>query len=205
MERAPEVDFGVLRAHLSARVAKELAWPRLKRRAATAVVLRPGGQGPEVLLMRRVARMGDRWSGDISCPGGFQHEGESLLRTAMRETEEEVGVELDDSCLLGALRIRPVAPWNRLADFSVTPFVFVSPDPEQALVPEPKEVQSARWLPMSAIRDPARRTAFWWWWTFAKPLAVPFRVHRVVHEDYDVWGLTLRVLDELGAELESCR
>lgn len=197
---SPDV-FAALRAHLDARTAETRTWPRLKRRAATAVVLRDSKRGPEVLLMRRVKRVGDRWSGDISCPGGFQHDGESLATTAMRETHEEVGLELDASCLLGSLQLRPVAPWSRFADFSVTPLVFVSPSPDPSLHPDPVEVESARWVPLSAIADPARRSGFWWWWRFARPLAIPFRVHRVVYGDYDVWGLTLRVLDELRGAL----
>ncbi len=194
--------YAALRAHLAARPAETRSWPRLKRRAATAVVLRSTAKGSEVLLMRRVERPGDRWSGDISCPGGFQHDGETLAVTAMRETQEELGLELDATCLLGSLRIRPVWPWNRLADFSVTPFVFVSPSPDPVLVPDPREVQSALWVPTAALSDPAARTKFWWWWRFAPPLAVPFRQHRVVYDKYDVWGLTLRILDELRDLLE---
>lgn len=177
-------------------------WPRLKRRAAIAVVLRTGGRGPEVLLMRRVARKGDRWSGDISCPGGFQHAGEELIVTAMRETHEELGVDLGEDHLLGPLQIRPVSPWHRFADFSVHPFVFRLGDADPTITPDPREVASARWVPLAVLEDPSQRTRFWWWWRFARPVAIPFRLDRVVHEDYDVWGLTLRVLDELVMALD---
>mgnify|MGYP000111701177 FL=1 len=194
-----------LRAHLAAAPEDARHWPRLKRRAATAVVLREAAAGLEVLLMRRVTRPGDRWSGDISCPGGFQHPGEDILTTAMRETQEELGLDLQPEHLVGPLRLRPVSPWHRFADFSVHPYVFAAPSADPELVPDPREVDSARWFPLDAIHDPARRTSFWWWWTFARPVAIPFRLHRVVHEDYDVWGLTLRVLEEVVSAVESSR
>lgn len=155
--------------------------------------------------MRRVARDGDPWSGDICCPGGFQHPGEELDATAMRETQEELGIALTPAQLVGPLQVRPVAPWHRFADFAVSAFVFSVPPDTAPLRPDPREVHSARWVPLHALTDPARRSAFWWWWTFARPIAIPFRLHRVVHEDYDVWGLTLRVLDELTAGLEGSR
>jgi 8-oxo-dGTP pyrophosphatase MutT (NUDIX family) len=194
--------FDQLRARLDPPPPTPPTWPGLKRRAAIAVVLRSTDTGPEVLLMRRVERPGDRWSGDISCPGGFQHGDEALTATAIRETSEELGLDLDDGSMLGALRVRPTWPWHRFSDFAVVPFVFVSPSPDPPLRPDPKEVQSARWVPLSVLADPARRTSFWWWWKVARALSIPFRLDRVVHEDYDVWGLTLQILDEVRGLLE---
>src|SRR5262245_15848363 len=40
------------------------------RRAAVAAILRWRGDEPEILLMERAQRDGDRWSGQVSMPGG---------------------------------------------------------------------------------------------------------------------------------------
>lgn len=51
----------------------------------------------EVLFIKRVTRSGDRWSGDVALPGGkAEPEDESGRYTAMRETWEEVGIDLAD-------------------------------------------------------------------------------------------------------------
>lgn len=50
---------------------------------------------PELLYIKRTARVGDRWSAHVAFPGGRQEpEDESTLYTAMRETFEEVGLDL---------------------------------------------------------------------------------------------------------------
>ena len=76
----------------------------VERRAATAAVLRFTPTGPEVLLMVRAERQGDLWSGHVAMPGG-RHEPQDrdLLATAIRETREEIGVDLSDATVLGRL------------------------------------------------------------------------------------------------------
>lgn len=193
--------LAALAVALQARPPDHRSWPRLKRRAAVAVVLRPRGGDIDVLLMRRVERVGDRWSGDIACPGGFGHARESAVETAVRETGEELGFGLHASMALGQLAMRPVRPWHRFADFQVAPIVFEVPPGPVRLELDRSEVASARWIPLSALADPSMRQRFLWWWRFAKPVAIPFLVPRVWVGDYDVWGLTLRILDELLSEL----
>ncbi len=60
--------------HLTARLQSHLergaAPPRARQRAAVAIALRPGEEDPEVLLMTRAEREGDRWSGQVSLPPG---------------------------------------------------------------------------------------------------------------------------------------
>jgi len=148
--------------------------------------------------MRRVEREGDRWSGDVACPGGFAHGDEELLDTAIRETQEELGITLRPDQLLGRLSLRPSRPWNRLSRFQIAPFVFgVAGDCEPGAL-EATEVVSARWVPLSVLAPGGARERFWWVWRVSPWLSLPFRVSRVWFEDYDVWGLTLAVLDELG-------
>src|SRR5687767_5021478 len=77
--------------------------------AAVALVVRAGEQ-LDVLLIKRAKRDGDPWSGHMALPGGRRDASdESLLDTAVRETEEETGVELQSRVVhLGRLEeVRP--------------------------------------------------------------------------------------------------
>ncbi len=178
--------------------------PKVVRRAAVAVILRATDDGPEVALMRRTERPGDRWSGDVCFPGGFRDPGDAdAIAAAVRETREEIGIDLSGAPVLGRLPTRPGRPWSRWVEFDVVPVVFAySGDP--ALTIEAGEVASARWVPVAALRDPGSAERFWW----AMPLGrrvrfrLPVRLQRVHAGDYDVWGLTLDVLGTLWPALD---
>ena len=197
---APErLDLESLERSLIPVHAPDPAGPRVRRRAAVAVVLREGPDGPTLALMRRAERPGDRWAGDVSLPGGFAHpEDASLIATAVRETREELGLDLSGAPVLGRLPTRPGPPWVRWVDFSVTPLVFRYSGPS-SLSPDPQEAVSARWIRLADLRDPALQRRFWWSFRPMKrvPVAVPMRLPKVVVGDYDVWGLTLDVLHTL--------
>ena len=50
---------------------------------------------PEILYIKRASRLNDRWSDQVAFPGGRQEaDDENSLYTAMRETWEEVGIDL---------------------------------------------------------------------------------------------------------------
>lgn len=167
-----------------------------RRRAGVAVCLRER-DGLEVLLMRRTARPGDAWGGHVSCPGGWAHAGEDVLDAARRETLEEVGLTLHEP--LGQLTDRPGRPWRWLVPFSVSPFVFAV-DGDPPLRPESSEVVSARWVPLAPLLDlrAADRFVFWWRPVRRIPLSIPSLMAKVWIDDFDVWGMTLDLLQDLG-------
>lgn len=157
------------------------------RRAAVAAVLCEG-PAPRVLLMKRVERIGDPWSGHISLPGGGYHaEDPDLLATAIRETHEELGIELTRGQLLGNLT--PLGP--RMAGPSpieVTPFVFRAAHPPE-IVCGPEAV-SAFWLPLDVAVSGALDAQF----TYpGSQMTFP----SWNYEGHVIWGLTRRILDDL--------
>ncbi len=162
------------------------------RRAAVASVLRFDRGAPEVLLMERVRRESDRWSGHVSFPGGREEEDDpDLLATAVRETREEVGLDLTAAARpVGRLdTIRAVAR-GKVLPMSISPYVFVL-EREAPLVLGP-EAESAFWFPLDRAATgelssdyvyavgPARLRLPCWRW-----------------EGYTVWGLTYRMLTNL--------
>ncbi len=70
-------------------------------------------------LIRRMYNARDRHSGEVSLPGGSQDSNESIQETALRETEEEIGVVRDKINVLGTLSPMYIPPSN----FLVTPTV----------------------------------------------------------------------------------
>src|SRR5207249_10282608 len=94
--------------------------------AAVMRLLREGGQGLEVLLGERRKREGDPWSGQVGLPGGRHHEEDgTLLSTAIRETREEVVIDLN-GCAEVLGHMAPRAPGNMPASL-VVPCVAIVP------------------------------------------------------------------------------
>jgi 8-oxo-dGTP pyrophosphatase MutT (NUDIX family) len=89
--------------------------------------------GAAFLLCRRAARM-NRHAGQWALPGGKIDHGETVERAALREVEEELGLTLDPSQVLGRLD-----DYGTRSGFVITPIV-VWGGAEVTLVPDPREV-----------------------------------------------------------------
>jgi 8-oxo-dGTP pyrophosphatase MutT (NUDIX family) len=74
-----------------------------RAKAAVAMILRQGESGVELLYIRRALHEKDPWSGNIAFPGGKAMPGETLQQAAVRETAEEIGLDLTFSRYLGRL------------------------------------------------------------------------------------------------------
>ena len=126
MTHAPQLDLALpaiearLRGHTPLRFTG-----KAERRAAVAAVLRRGPVDTELLLIRRAEREGDPWSGHMALPGGHLQAGDAdLLATALRETREEVGIDLREHELLGALDEHPATAQGKFTGIVIAPFVF---------------------------------------------------------------------------------
>jgi 8-oxo-dGTP pyrophosphatase MutT (NUDIX family) len=165
--------------------------PTPTRRAAVAAILHDDAAGDTgVLLMKRVERQGDPWSGHISLPGGGYHdEDTTLLATAIRETHEELGIDLGGARLLGSLPpLHPRA--SGPGGIEVTPFVFAADTPP-AIVCGP-EALAAFWLPLGRARSGAFDA------TYVYP-GSQMTFPSWNHEGHVIWGLTYRILIDLLA------
>jgi 8-oxo-dGTP pyrophosphatase MutT (NUDIX family) len=161
-----------------------------RRRAAVAVVLHDEAS-PRVLLMKRAERVGDPWSGHISLPGGGYQASDGDLRvTAIRETFEELGVELGGARLLGSFE--PLHPRSSgPSGIEVTPFVFVT---SAALEPVcGPEALAAFWLPLELAASGALDSMYT---VPASQIAFP----SWTYDGYVIWGLTRRILELVVGE-----
>jgi 8-oxo-dGTP pyrophosphatase MutT (NUDIX family) len=104
-----------------------------------------------VLLLRRATHPLDPWSGHMGLPGGRHEEhDDGLLRTALRETHEEVGLEIErDGRVLGALG-EYAGRGSGVASIRIAAFVAVlDDDPELDLS---DEIDTAYWVPLDELQ-----------------------------------------------------
>jgi 8-oxo-dGTP pyrophosphatase MutT (NUDIX family) len=160
--------------------------------AAVALILRATGTGEvEVLFIKRAARDDDPWSGQIALPGG-RHEAadESLEATAVRETMEEVALDLRrDGTNIGALdELRPRTPV--LPPVIVRPFV-ATVSAGTAVVGS-DEVAELFWAPLDVILDPASTRE-----TEIVVRALRTRRPAIHYKGHVIWGMTERIIQNL--------
>lgn len=174
--------------------AKRKWWRRLARRAAVTLSLRLGPRGVEVLMIERAHREGDRWGGHMAFPGGMVDPGDrNTLAAALRETREEIGLDLQRNGRLLA-RLSDIATHSHRGRYRptvVTPYVYLL-EQVPPLTPN-HEVAGLLWVPLATIADHAQRGSMEWRGKRRLYRQLPY----YLVEDKRVWGLSLRMLDEL--------
>lgn len=164
------------------------------KRAAVMLLIFPDSKGEaNLLLIHRTSYPGVH-SNQIGCPGGKQEPGDKdLLDTALRETEEEVGVGADKITVLRALTEVYIPPSN----FLMFPYLGIINTPTQ-FIPEPKEVQKIIPVGLKHLLNDDLFYLETLNTSYAKNIEVPaFKLN-----GYAVWGATAMVLHELKCLLK---
>jgi 8-oxo-dGTP pyrophosphatase MutT (NUDIX family) len=163
-------------------------------RAAVAAIFRErAGAGAELFFIQRAERHNDPWSGHIAFPGGRRDASDAtLLATAIRETREEVGIELAGAELLARLPDVPAFTRTKRGTLVVTPYVFGL---RQDAVPRPnEEVASTLWVPFQSLAVGEGKGTFKFTWD-GKELDLP--CIRLEPDQHVLWGMTYRMLETL--------
>ena len=157
------------------------------RFAAVSIIVRDR-RSPSVLLIKRAERPGDPWSGQIAFPGGrMQSEDRTARDTAVRETLEEVGIDLNRA---GEFLGYGGVTTTHTGTMDVVPSVFELKESVE-VKPNP-EVASFRWVDLEDFMAPGSRSTY--------DLNNDGRVAALpayVVGDYVVWGLTYRILSTM--------
>lgn len=185
-----------LRARLVARGSAgdgTAAWPEPVGGATLAAVLVPlvtHADGLTVILTQRTEHLDDH-AGQISFPGGRIEPGDDHpAATALRETEEEIGLAIDRIEVIGRLGLHEIA-----SGFAVVPVIgFVTPPIAYTL--DAFEVAEAFEVPLDFLLDPANRQI--------GQIEYGGRMRDYFYFDYNgrmIWGATARMIVDLAETL----
>lgn len=152
------------------------------------IVLRDGGQ--TVLLTQRTAHLRDH-AGQISFPGG-RVEAHDLtpIETALRETEEEIGLSRERVDIVGFL-----PEYRTGTGFRVTPVVALVRPPFD-LQPDPFEVAEIFEVPLAFLLDPANHQehSLHYRGALRHYFAMPYG-------EYFIWGATAGMIRSMSERL----
>jgi 8-oxo-dGTP pyrophosphatase MutT (NUDIX family) len=157
-----------------------------EREAAVLAGVIDRATGPHLLFTKRAEHLEDH-PGQMSFPGGGRESFDADLReTALRESNEEIGLEPTEASLVGRLDdIRTVSA------YAIRPFVGRIPDREYE--PHDAEVAEIAILPVAELIDRHNYETE----CRDHPTEGSVRLHYFHVEGYTVWGATARMLVQL--------
>lgn len=149
--------------------------------------------GEDHLIFTRRTELMNHHRGEISFPGGGRHAGDTdLQQTALRETEEEMGILPADVTVLGRLD-----DFVSVHGYRVTPFVGTFPWPYDFRVNH-GEIAEVIEVPLSLLRDPAIWRREDW---IHRGRAYP--VHFYTVGRHEIWGLTAAILRQFLRRIDA--
>ncbi len=155
------------------------------REAAVLVLVGESAAGPDVLLTQRSSTMRSH-RGQVSFPGGSTDPDDGgSIGTALREAEEEVGL---DPHAVHPLSVMPDLYIPR-SGFAVVPVLAWADGDYEVHVREPAEVARVERIPIEALVDPANR--------FIVTHPMGYRGPGFEVDGLFIWGFTAGVLDRL--------
>ncbi len=162
------------------------------RRAAVLLLIYPRGGEDHMVFMRRTETVLHH-KGQISLPGGsLDSTDPDLTFTALRETQEELGVDPAAIEVLGTLR----DIYARVSGFLITPVLgrlrqgYAESD--LTFTPNTDEVAEVIEVPLSALRDRAIHHTR----PYTAPDGLQYSIHYYTYGPHEIWGATGRILFE---------
>jgi 8-oxo-dGTP pyrophosphatase MutT (NUDIX family) len=160
----------------------ELLGSAQRRPAAVLLALREGGE-PRLVLTVRTDDLSSH-AGQVALPGGRMDAGDAdAVATALRESEEEIGLDRAQVTPLGYLD-----NFDTISGYRITPVVACMAEHAQ-LRAAPAEVAEVFEVPLAFFLDPANLRRY----------TMEFRGHRremveFVHGGHRIWGATAAIL-----------
>lgn len=182
------LDRSRLASHLQGFPRQTIALGELRPAAVLVPLFQRAGRD-HLLFTVRTGHL-THHAGEISFPGGGHdaHDAD-LIVTALRETEEELGIERQGVEVLGRLD-----DFYSIHGYHVVPYVGIIPDPDQLCI-DPFEIASTFDAPLAYFREPGVHHVEDW--------SHHGRVHAVDfyrYENHVIWGLTAAILRQLLEE-----
>jgi len=172
----------ILKRALAERAVERVDGARLMP-SAVMVLLYPK-DGEYCILLNKRSEQVEHHKGEISFPGGARDpEDRDSLETALRETEEEMGIKRDDITVLGEMDEVATRSQFRIQVFAGTieyPYTFN---------PSTIEIAEVLEFPVPALMDPVNRRVETRWED-----GQPVTTYSYVHQEHVVFGATARIL-----------
>jgi 8-oxo-dGTP pyrophosphatase MutT (NUDIX family) len=162
-----------------------------KPRGAVAVLFKEEAGDLWLLMIKRSENPRDPWSGQMAFPGGrADSKDRTLFDTAVRETMEEVGINIQEQEFLGCLR--NVQPKN--APMVVTPFLFLQFSEVHPMTS--REAREVLWVPTAFVLNPKNVSS----------ITIPIGDREVsvgcyVYLDHTIWGMSFRIIREIISKM----
>lgn len=158
--------------------------------AAVMIPLVARNDGYHVILTRR-ARQLKHHPGQVAFPGGrFEIEDGELMTTAIRETQEEIGILCDRKDILGQLPALPT-----LSGYMVTPFLSTITADYQPVL-DHNEVDSIFEVPITFLLDPRNmRTQHFMF------RGRSHTIYAIPYKEYAIWGATAQIVKALSHQI----
>lgn len=200
IETLSQISVGGLEAQFKlapkfrAQYSKNLVTQKNPKKAAVVALFYPNAKGETSFLLTLRASYNGTHSAQISFPGGkFEKSDTSLKQTAIREANEEVGVEKNDIGIFKQMTNVYIPPSN----FLVTPFLgLLKYEPIFTINNEVEKIITI------SLKDLLKETSIsktMVTTSYAKNVQVPC----FVLNNYTVWGATAMMLSEIRALLKN--
>jgi 8-oxo-dGTP pyrophosphatase MutT (NUDIX family) len=179
--------FDILEGRLTSYPSRPLNLPGLVLRESAVLVPLFEREGvPHILFTRRPAHLRTH-ANQFSFPGGGRDpEDPTPLHTALRETEEELGIDRSRVRVLGMLDEIPT-----ITSFRIQPFVGIIPGDGQ-YQPSVEEVAFILEVPLAGLLDPAIRSV-----EKRMVQGVERDMYSYTYNSHVVWGATARIVYNL--------
>ena len=191
-------DLKFIRQRLAAHKAQEFPSNPGIREAAVAVILRHHAARLQILFIQRAKQEGDPWSGHMAFPGGHRDPVDTDLQAAaVRETGEEIGLDLAPAEYFGPLDQQRAMPRGRPLNLLIAPYVFAL-DGDPAFTVN-HEVSDVVWADLQPLFEGICHD------TETMPLQgkpTTFNGYRLAGGHF-VWGLTYRMLNGFFATMDT--
>ncbi len=155
------------------------------KKSAVLLLLFSENNSLKLLFIKR-AKDGSRHSGQIAFPGGkFENKDNDLKQTALRETEEETGINKKDITILKQLT--PL--FIPVSNFHVTPFVGII-EYKPAINMNTDEVEEVFTVDLEEILS--AKTVEKTFDVRSQKIKAPF----FIFEEFEIWGASAMILSE---------
>ena len=169
------------------------AVPGTPMRAAAVLIAvtdrRGHPDGPGVLMIHRPSHMRAH-PGQAAFPGGKIDPGETPIEAALREADEELGIDAADVRVIGA-----TDEYRTGTGYQITPVLAVVPE-DLPLQPSPSEVASWFEPPLAFMLDPANHTRHTGEWDGRKGSYI-----EIMWGEHRVWGVTAGIIANLAQRI----